>query len=163
MAVRLSPKDAAAKIIAVKDRTEKELIDKLSEKGYDEKEIAEAMAFAVEYGYIDDRAYTKKYISDGINVRNHGFGRIRTELLRRGIDRCLADEEIELAKEAIEVDFGEKIDEIMERRFSGADLSNPKERNRIFGYFARRGYAPNEIWGAINRKSAFKDISSEEF
>ncbi len=163
MAVKQSCKDAAVKLIAVKDRTEKELSQRLAEKGYDEREIAEAMAFAAEYGYTDDRAYARKYIREGVNLKNYGFSRIRAELLKKGVDRYVVEEEIDSARESADEAPRERILGAMERRFAGADLSNPKERNRIFGYFARRGFSPNEIWGAINKKSSFEDVSSEEF
>lgn len=154
-------REAALKLFSFKDRTEAELCKRLAEKGFDEREIAETMAFAVEYGYIDDRRYAQRYISDGINLRGHGFGRIKTELLRKGIDRLLVEEEIALAEEA-EADPRERIAEIIDSRFANADLGSQRERNRIFGYFARRGYAPRDIWGVINDKSAFKDVYWEE-
>lgn len=162
MGEKLSAKEAAVKIIAIKDRTERELLTKLTEKGYEPREIAEAMSFASEYGYINDREYAKKYINDSLNVRGHGFNRIKAELLRKGIERAAVEEEIELAKSDPQTDTREKMLGIMENRFANSDLSNPKERNRIFGYFARRGYSPGEIWGVINAQSAFKDIYSEE-
>ena len=148
-------KDYAVKLLAVKDRTEKELRDKLIEKHYTTEEIDAAIESMASYGYINDRAYAEKYLKDGLNVRGHGEGRIKTELLRRGVSR----ETVEEVLSEIEPELGaERMSEIFDRRFANADLSSPKERNRIFGYFARRGFAPHEIWSLINRKSAFKDI-----
>ncbi len=155
-------RESALKLLSFKDRTEKELSDKLREKGFDEKEIAEAMAFAVEYGYIDDKKYARKYICDGLKLRGYGFNRIRTELLRKGVARAVVDEEIAFAEENAEAGQREIIGAAIEKRFSSSDLGNNSERRRIFGYFARRGYAPSDIWGAINEKCAFKDVSFED-
>lgn len=151
-------REYAVKLLSVKDRTERELRERLEKKGYSAEEIDDAVAVMTEYNYIDDRSYAEKYVSDGINLRGHGFGRIKTELLRRGVSREIADEVIENAKQTAELDPKERIEETLEHRFSGADLGNPKERNRIFGYFARRGFSPRDIWAAINDKCAFKDI-----
>ncbi|MGN1098060.1 MAG: regulatory protein RecX [Clostridia bacterium] len=151
-------RERAIKIVALKDRTEKELRDKLAEKGYSDEEIDDAVEFMKSYNYINDESYAEKYVADGINLRGHGPRRIKTELLRRGISRDIA----EAALENIEAEPRERLEEIMERRFAAADLGNPKERNRIFGYFARRGYSSHDIWGVINSRCAFRDIEYEE-
>lgn len=153
--MKIDCKDYAVKLLAVKDRTEKELRDKLVERHYMPEEIDAAIESMASYGYINDRAYAEKYLRDGLNVRGHGEGRIKTELLRRGVSREIVEEVLSAAEPE---ESAERMGEIFDRRFGSADLSSPKERNRIFGYFARRGFAPHEIWSLINRKSAFKDI-----
>lgn len=158
----MDSKEYTLKLLASHDRTEKELRDKLAAKGFSAEDIDSAITFASEYNYINDRSYADKYISDGIKLRRHGFTRIRTELLRRGVDRDTVDEAIESARQSCEISPREQIEAVLDSRFSGADLSNPKERNRIFAYFARRGFSFDDIRGAINSKSAFKDLQWEE-
>ena len=50
----------------------------------------------------------------------------------------------------------------MQSRFKDADFSNIKERTRIFNFFMRRGFTPDEIKGAMNKMSSFRDIDSED-
>lgn len=152
-------REQALKFLSFSDRTEKELRDRLGEKGYGEEEVEDTLAFLKDYGYIDDRRYARKFAGDSVRLKGHGPGRIRTELLRKGVGRDVVDEVLE----EMETDPREQLEAAMERRFAGADLSNPKERNRIFGYFARRGYSPHDIWGAINSRSSFSDIDSGNF
>ncbi len=151
-------REQAVRLIAVKDRTEKEMRDRLAQKGFGPDEIDETVEFLKNYKYIDDAEYARRYAADGVNLKGWGPGRIRTELLRRGISRETVDQTLE----QMEADPREQIDLIMERRFSNSDLSNRNERNRIFGYFARRGYNSHDIWGAINSRCAFRDIEYEE-
>ena len=150
-------REQALKLLSFKDRTEKELRDRLRDKGYSEGEIEETIEFLKEYKYIDDALYARRFAADSVKLKGHGPGRIRTELLRRGIDR----DTIEIVLEEMETDPREQIETTMERRFSSADLGNPKERNRIFGYFARRGYSPRDIWGVINSRCAFRDVDTD--
>lgn len=152
-------KEYALKLLSFSDRTESELRKRLSEKGCGDEEAEAVVAFLKEYGYIDDARYARRYAADSLKLKGHGPGRIRADLLRKGIDRELAYAVLE----EIEDDPRERIEAEMERRFSGADLSSRKERNRIFGYFARRGFAPHDIWGAINGKSSFDDVDPEYF
>ena len=159
MASKIDCKECAVKLLAVKDRTEKELRDKLVQKGYEADEIDGAVEFMANYGYINDRAYAEKYLSDGINLRGHGEGRIKLELLRRGVSRETVEEVI---AENMSFDASERIAEVLDRRFADADMGNPKERNRIFAYFARRGYRSGDIRSAMNSRSAFRDIEWED-
>lgn len=152
-------REYAVKLLAAKDRTEKELRSRLAEKGYPEEEADAAVAAMTEYGYINDRAYAEKYLRDGMNLKGLGERRLKTELLRRGVDKDTVEEALASLSAA---SGAERMAEVFDRRFSGADLANPKERRRIFAYFARRGFDARDIRGLINEKSSFSDIEWEE-
>ena len=47
--------------IAYKDRTKKELEDKLYRAGFSEKASKQAMDYVMSFGYIDDRRYVENY------------------------------------------------------------------------------------------------------
>ena len=151
----INARDYCLKLITIKDRTEKELRDKLKEKNFDENTIEEEIEFLSNYGYINDKRYAEHFTSDAINLKKWGKSRIRTELLRKGVDRDVTDEAIEEA-------FGDVDDDRlyteMEKRFKNADFSNMKERTRIFNFYLRRGFSPEEIKGAMNKMSSFRDI-----
>ncbi len=151
----INPRDYALKLITIKDRTEKELRDKLREKNFNENTIEEEIEFLSHYGYINDKRYAEHFTHDGINIKKWGKSRIRTELLRRGVDRDVIDNVIEDAFMDVEDD---RLQVEMEKRFVGADLSNMKERTRIFNFYMRRGFSAEEIKGAMNSLSAFRDI-----
>lgn len=151
----INPRDYALKLITIKDRTEKELRDKLKEKNYDEYTIDDEVEFLSYYGYINDKRYAEHFTHDGINIKKWGKSRIRAELLRRGVDRELVDNVIEDAFMDIEDD---RLQCEMEKRFGNADFGNMKERTRIFNFFLRRGFSAEEIKGAMNTLSSFCDI-----
>ena len=150
-----NPRDYALYLIEFRDRTEKELREKLVGKGYDEEQIEDTVEFLKNYGYLDDKRYAAHFISDAINLKKWGKIRIRTELIRKGVDR-------EIVEFAIEDAFCDMDDERvlneMKKRFSNSDFSNMKERTRIFNFFMRRGFTPDEIKGAMNKMSSFQDI-----
>lgn len=150
----------ALRLITIKDRTEKEIRGKLSEKGFEENIIEDEIAFLKDYGYIDDKSYAKHFTNDAINLKKWGKLRIRTELFRRGIDQEIVDSTI---ADAFLEDCTDKVLEQLESRFKNSDLSNLKERTRIFNYFLRRGYTAEEIKGAINRACSFCDILTDEY
>ena len=151
----ISIRDYGLYLIEFKDRTEKELRDKFKEKGYDEDNIEDEIEFLKSYGYIDDKRYAEHFTHDAINLKKWGKIRIRTELLRKGVDRETVDNTIEDA-------FFEMDDDIllsqMQTRFKNSDFSNIKERTRIFNFFMRRGFSAEEIKGAMNKMCSFDDI-----
>lgn len=156
----INSRNYALKLIEIRDRTEKELRTKMCEKGYDEETIENEIAFLKEYGYINDNRYAGHFIGDAINLKKWGKGRIRTELLRKGIDREMLENLLEDA--FFEVD-DDRLYEMMESRFRNSDLGSMKERTRIFNYYMRRGFSPDEIKGALNRLCSFRDIITEEY
>jgi regulatory protein len=151
----INSRDYCLKLITIKDRTEKEIRTKLKEKNFDENTIEEEIEFLSNYGYINDNRYAQHFTSDAINIKKWGKSRIRTELLRRGVDRDVVDEVIE---EAFSETDDDRLYTEMEKRFKNADFSNMKERTRIFNFYLRRGFSPEEIKGAMNRLSSFRDI-----
>ena len=152
-------RDYALRLIEFKDRTEKELREKLKEKNYDENSIDDEIEFLKNYGYIDDKRYAEHFVNDAINLKKWGKIRIRSELLRKGIDRDIVDNAIDDAFE----DIGDNlVFSQMQTRFKNSDFSNIKERTRIFNFFMRRGFSPDEIKGAMNKMCSFEDVTYED-
>ena len=155
----ISIRDYALRLIEFRDRTEKEMRDKLKEKKYGENEIEDEIEFLKSYGYIDDTRYAKHFTNDAINLKKWGKIRIRTELTRKGIDRETVDNTIEDAFWEIDDD---RVLSQMQIRFKNSDLSNIKERARIFNFFLRRGFTSEEIKGAMNKMCSFNDITYDD-
>lgn len=155
----ISIRDYALYLIEFKDRTEKELRDKFKEKGYDENDTEDEIEFLKNYGYINDKRYAEHFTHDAINIKKWGKVRIRTELLRKGVDRETVDNTIEDAFFEVEDDL---VLTQMQTRFKNSDFSNIKERTRIFNFFMRRGFSPDEIKGAMNKMCSFDDIICED-
>lgn len=148
------------KLIEFRDRTEKELRGKLLEKGYDENIIEDEIAFLKDYGYINDARYAQRFVSDAVNLKKWGKIRIRTELLRKGVQGEIVDNAIE---DAFCEGSDNRLFDMMQKRFKDSDFGNIKERNRIFNFYMRRGFTPDEIKGAMNRMCSFDDIITDEY
>lgn len=86
--------DALEKATAYLNRsphTEKEVIDYLLRKGYEQDESETAAADLKEYGYIDDLSYAKLYFEYGFE-KGRGKDRIVRELAARGVSRDVIDQ-----------------------------------------------------------------------
>lgn len=146
----MTAKDYAAKLLSFCDRSEKEIREKILKKGYSEAECEEAVAFCREYGYINDERFASHFVHDAINLKKLGKMRIVMELRQKGV----SEEIIEAALEDCD-DEKELLKAQMEKRFSNADLTDKKVKNKIFGYFARRGFKTRDILSAMNEESSY--------
>ncbi len=142
---RYSAFDTALYYITFKDRTEKEIQDKLKEKGYSCSDIDEAVFKLKEYGYINEENYAFSYIKS--NIHKKGYRRISSELSARGLDKAIIEEQLDM------LDFSEEdtIYNILDIRFSNCDLTDDKQLRRIYSFFARRGFSYGNINNALSK------------
>ena len=75
-------------------KSEKQLILKLKEKGYDISFIDNAILKLKQQKYLDDERYSEALINSKINVSKYGKRRIKETLYEKGIDREIIDEKI---------------------------------------------------------------------
>lgn len=88
----LKCKESALRIIERSYKSEKEMRDKLLEKGYNLEEIDKTIQFLVEYNFINNKAYAEMYVKD--RLRNQGSNKIKFALLRKGIEESIIEEVI---------------------------------------------------------------------
>ena len=131
--------------------SEKELRDKLREKGVSEADIETVTALCVDYGVVNDAEYAGM-IARHYTAMGYGPGRIRQELKRRGVPPELWD----AAFEELDEDT-ENIDRLLRQKLRGQDASDRKIRDRAASFLFRRGYSWNDIRAALARFGADDD------
>lgn len=128
--------EKAVALLAVRARTEKEIVDALRKNAYPERAIARVMAYLGEAGYLSDAAFAQQWAATR-SARGMGARRIRMELRHKGVRQ----EEIEQALDALDEDDAlAGALRIAEKAARGKDLSNPADRRKVFASLARRGY-----------------------
>lgn len=84
----------AVNLLSRKDRTKKEIEDKLLEKGYDRGVIDNVLDKLKEYNYINDEVYCEKYINDKIKFSKYGKNKIKANLYAKGVDKNIISQKI---------------------------------------------------------------------
>jgi regulatory protein len=87
--------DRALLLLAHRARSEKELHRRLTRLHVPAPAITEALVRLTRLGYIDDAAFARQFARARLLAGGQSRYRIRSELLRRGVDRDLADSAIE--------------------------------------------------------------------
>lgn len=144
-------REKALDLIALRPRSRKELIDKLTARPRDRdkeplatrEEAEEAAAWLEDLGYVDDGAYAKS-LSEHYAAKGYGPAKIRDEFYRRGVPREYWEE----ALAGLE-DPAEDIDAFLWRKLKGD--ADPKALKRAADALARRGYRWEDIKDGLRR------------
>ena len=131
-------------------RSEKELVQRLKQKGFSEELSQETVNFLKDRDFIDDRVFARGWVSSRLK-RPFGLRRIKQELIQKGLDKETIAETLAQAKEGY--DESSIIRLLAEKRFSKLKGVEPlKAKQRVYAYLMRRGFSPDLIKEAIDIK-----------
>lgn len=131
-------------LLSLRDRTKKELQQKLNEKYRNSKMVEKSVLKLVELGYINDKEYAVSYIMS----RKYGKQRIVYNLMQKGIGR----ETIEEAYFSIEEEYEKNIED--EKLEKAIEKNIKKEENKLIQYLVRQGFSLNKI---LSKYKEFKE------
>jgi regulatory protein len=139
------------KLLARRDHARKELLTKASRKDYSRQVILRALDELQEKDYIDDEAFAQKYAADKKHLNNWGPSKIKAYLLKKGIDRTVAE------KSATQAFEGEDLTETFIHLVSKRSRHFRKEQNalkrkkKVISYLARKGFRSSSIYSCIDK------------
>jgi len=151
-------KEYAFLLLKFRLRSEKELAQRLKQKGFSEELCQETVNFLKDKQFIDDRVFAKGWVASRLK-RPFGLRRIKQELIQKGLDKEIITKTLAQAKE----DFDEDgiIKQLAEQRFSRLKGIEPlKAKARVYAYLMRRGFPLDLIREVISRKSDGKGDTS---
>ena len=138
-------KKKAMNLLKAKDYTEYELRQKLKRDYFPDVVIDQAIDYVKDYHYIDDRRYTESYLAFKGNHKSRQA--VRYELASKGVP----DDIIEREMESHPINDIANILILMERRFCPEDLQDDQKKQKIYGYFTRKGFKLSDVKEAMNR------------
>lgn len=133
-------KKRALALLEKMDRTEKNLREKLSQNGYPEDLIEDALLYVKRYHYIDDERYANQYISYRKNQKS--ALQLRQELMRKGIDRAVIDRAME---DEYDSDDREKIMAFLKKKGYEPEQTDRSIQQKIYASLMRRGFRSEDI------------------
>ncbi len=145
---RTEARKKALSLLEIRDRTSKELRERLLRCGYSQEEAEDALRYAASYGYVDDRRYAENYILWRKDEKSRK--KIFTDLFVKGISRETAEEAWEAAAggEREETSLIEK--EIL-RKYPEGSVLTPKQMQSLQASLARKGFRYDDIHDTISR------------
>lgn len=136
-------RDRALEMLSRRPLSCKELRDKLLQKGESEDAADYSVRWLCEHGFLDDERYAAMVVRHYAG-KNYGAGRLRAELLRRGIAREYWDGALAQAPEP-----DDKLDRFIAARLKAP--ADPEQIRKLSSALYRRGYSWEQIREALRR------------
>ncbi len=134
----------ASDLLALRDHSEKELLQKLRQKGFADG-AEEAMEKLKSYGYLDDSRFALRFAQELQRIKHYGKKRIEQELYRKGISREVVSDTLE------QLNFDEDaLPALIERRYL-RQLDTEKGVQKTVAALQRMGYSFGEIRDALQK------------
>lgn len=146
LAVKLIPAmEKAYQYLGYGDLSFKRLFEKLVKFGIEPQVAQAACEKMQEKGFIDDEALAEKLARKFAESKRWGPRRILPEIIQRGVPADLAKE----AVEALETDYSESVRYYLETKYRRSDLSDRRERDRVFSGLVRLGFDYDTVRGGL--------------
>ena len=139
---------AALAFLAYRPRSEREVRDRLRQKGYAPEAVDAAVARLEGWRYLDDADFARRWVENREAHQPRGRRLLEQELQRKGIDRETAratidDAELDEAAAAVELARAKL------RSYAGQEPV--VVRRRLAAFLARRGYGWDVVRPALDR------------
>jgi regulatory protein len=143
------------KLLSFKQRTKKELKNKLGEKGYEDDIIEETVKKLVDIGYIDDEKYVMYFIKEKTRLNKLGRNKIKFQLINKGIDNDIIEAGLEELEEDVVL---QNALELVKKRVTRLNhLSEIEKNQKLYRFLLGKGYDYSIIKKVIN------DLSEDEY
>lgn len=134
----------ASDLLAMRDHSEKELLQKLRQKGFADG-AEEAVEKLKGYGYLDDSRFALRFAQELQRVKHYGKKRIEQELFRKGVSRAVVSDTLE------QLEFEEDaLVQLIERKYL-RQLDTEKGVQKTVAALQRMGYSFGEIRDALRQ------------
>jgi regulatory protein len=146
---RIRAKTYACRLLNYRPRSEKEIRDKLVEKGFAPAIIDDVAIYLKEKNLVNDEGFAKLWMKSRLQSSGQGFLKIRNELLQKGVSRDI----IENVTAQLECSFNEYdiASQLVERRLPALKhIEEYKARQRLYSYLKRRGFSGKTIYRIID-------------
>ena len=149
---RTDPWPAALRILTRRDYSQKELLKRLQDKGFEQTRIDDALQRCIELGYLDDSRYALNRATSLMNQGRAVSQRILLDLRQHGISEEIACRALAKARETC--DEEQILASLLERRFSDFNYNSAsaRERRRVVHFLQRRGFTISQIMDQLTRK-----------
>lgn len=145
--------DKVLKYISIKMRCEKEIRDYLKKNEIDN--IDEIIKKLKEQGFINERLYTKSYISDKTRLNNVGPNKIRNDLIKLNIDKNIIEEELSnIDQDDINITLEKLVDKKIK---SNKTYAGDVLKQKILNDLINKGYSKESILSILDKKDLNND------
>ncbi|MFH0839590.1 MAG: regulatory protein RecX [Candidatus Omnitrophota bacterium] len=137
-------------LLKYRERSLKEIADRLKEKGFSPDICANVIAELQRLGYLDDTRFANALAQDILKFKPAGISFIRWKLYSKGVPAGIADAVISAVKEDYnENEAASRLAAMKAERLRA--IEPRKAKQRIYGFLARRRFSQDVIMEALSK------------
>ena len=143
---RQKVKSYLLKLLGRRDHARRELFNKASRKDYPSDTINGVLDELEERGFINAADFAEKFARDKNHLNSWGPAKIKAHLLKKGINKGIAEQTISRVFE--EIDLENKLSLLVEkkRRKFRREENALKRKKKVFDHLHRKGYYASDIY-----------------
>ena len=146
----------AITLLTKRDYTTARLREKLVQGGYPASVVEEALEYVASFHYVDDLRYAVQYLET--YSANRSKRRIQQDLYGRGISKDTVAEAFRSWEEqGGEQDELSMIHALLQKRGYLPEKADAKERQKQYGFLARKGFSQESIRRALQGNDYFEE------
>jgi len=135
-------KNLAFRLLKYRDRSEKEIVNRLKKKKVSREVIEKVIAELKSLSLLDDRKFAKSWIQERIR-KGYGLLKIKVELKEKGIDQDLLKDLLQdINKDAWVLP---QIRELVQKRIKKYNKIDLNVKRKILSYLVRRGFPYEKV------------------
>ena len=135
-------KNIAFRLLKYRDRSEKEIVNRLKKKKVSREVIEKVIAELKSLSLLDDRKFAKSWIQERIR-KGYGLLKIKVELKEKGIDQDLLKDLLQdINKDAWVLP---QIRELVQKRIKKYNKIDLNVKRKILSYLVRRGFPYEKV------------------
>jgi regulatory protein len=150
---------AALRFLELRPRSLAEVRERLRRKSYGPEAIEAALSRLSETGLLDDQAFSRFWVEARQGSQPRGKLALRSELLRKGIDRATIDET--LAEQGGADDERARAETLARKVLHKYREAPDKQsfQRRLGGFLQRRGFAPDVVMTLLGQ--LWREVQAE--
>jgi regulatory protein len=149
---RVAAYDKALECLARGAKSAKDLARWLAQREHSRENVAITIERLTELGLLDDAEFARSFARSRATARGMSRRRIQAELAKRGVARDLIDAAIAEVMTDESVDECAMVEAAAIRKFRSLQKLEPDvQRRRLYGFLARKGYAPDLVRETVQR------------
>jgi len=133
-------KEACLQYLIRREHSQRELLRKVSEKGYPNSIVLTIINELAEQGWQSDARFAESYARSRVH-KGIGPLRIKAELQQRGA----AEHAFDMAAEDIAGSWYELLQQVYQKKYADIPYENPKEQLKRCRFLQQRGFANDMI------------------
>lgn len=139
-------------LLGISDKSTKQLLFKLKQKGYSERAANDAAAVLMQNGRLSDEAFCRRKCELLAESKHYGRARIVRELYAKGISPAICEAVLEESG----LDFDEQLQRLCEKLFR-EPIDSREKKQKAIQKLMRYGYGYEESATALQRCSSYEE------